>query len=128
VSEMTVDALEDILELSSYLLMDPGRQFALSELELWFLSPVTKLVIAQRHHLTGWIPAAVRALVARPPLFFSSAEYETLGSHNLFILDRTRSQINRLRLSVALRAPNVMHDELTCDGKEACTEAWDAAW
>ena len=127
-SEFTIEALGDILELSAYFLMDGGRIFALTELEERALTPVQMLLMAQRHQITTWIPRAVRALVARPPNMYTLAEYQALGLHNIYLLDKTRSTIQYLRQSIAFLPPSIMHDERVCDQKEQCSNAWEMAW
>lgn len=108
--------------------MDAGRSFALNELESHFISPTTKLLIAQHHQLNYWIPTAIRQLIARPPSLFKPSEYQALGVHNLFVLEWVQTQIQHYRLCIAFHAPSVLHSDEHCNEKEACSEAWEAAW
>ena len=109
-------------------MIEAGQDFAITELETRPLTPTVKLLIAQRHRISGWVLGAVRALVMRPPTLFSLAEYELLGYQNVYIIDKVRTQIQHHRLCVAFHSPNILHEEMLCVHKEACGEAWDTAW
>ncbi|KAF8496593.1 hypothetical protein JB92DRAFT_3126093 [Gautieria morchelliformis] len=87
-SDLMTEALEDILELSSYLMIESGRSFAIAELEHHYLMPTVKLLMAQRHQISNWVPGVVQALVMRPPSFFTLAEYEALGTQNIYTLEK----------------------------------------
>jgi hypothetical protein len=100
----------------------------ITELEGRKLTPTSKLVIAQRHQISAWIPGAVWALISRPPKLFTLTEYKMLGWHNIHILEQVRSCIQQHRLCVAFQSPSVVHEELECVDKESCSEAWEMAW
>ncbi|KAF8481456.1 hypothetical protein JB92DRAFT_3132754 [Gautieria morchelliformis] len=126
--QSNIKALEDILKLSSYLMIEAGRSFAIAEVEHRYLTPTVKLLMAQRHQISNWVPGAVQALVMRPPSFFTLAEYEALGTRNIYTLEKVRTQIQHHRLCVAFHSPNIIHEERLCLQKDACGDAWEASW
>ncbi|KAF8521652.1 hypothetical protein JB92DRAFT_3275053 [Gautieria morchelliformis] len=109
-------------------MMEAGRAFAITELEHCHLTPTARLLMAQHHHISSWVPAAVRALIMRPPSLFTLDEYEALGTRNVYNIEKARSQIQHHRLCVAFHSPNIIHEETLCFQKDACGEAWDASW
>ncbi|KAF8574028.1 hypothetical protein K439DRAFT_1624656 [Ramaria rubella] len=129
-ADFTLEALDAVLELSSFFMIESGRTFAINEMRLRSLSPSTKLIMGQKHptHLADWISAAIRELLALPSDSLTYEDYQTLGLHNTYTLLEVRAKISNHRQTVAFTAPSIQHDYGACLRLRDCSEGWVAAW
>ena len=127
-TEFSLRELEDILEMSNIFQMDTARSFALLALGAMDLSPQCRFLLAKRHKLESWIQKAFRELIDTPPHLFSEADYEALGTRNIYHINRTRSLVQGRRLSIAYGPPEVIHDSSCEQPPEICSNVWKAAW
>lgn len=113
-----------------FLQIDMGCQYALKQLNSRSLSPVRRLLLAQRLTITEWIPSAFRDLLNIYTPVLSLSDYQALGPRNLWVIECTRAKIQYHRRSVAFRAPAVVHDPAKCRpaDRQKCNDTWSAAW
>lgn len=126
-----LQALEHILEMASFFMMDDGRHWAIAEIEACGLTAVQTLLMGQKYRISGWVDTAVHRLLFTTQASLTLADYHDLGIHNVFVLDQARTQVQNHRLAVAFNPPKVIHNYIVCDrhsGPTACAEAWKDAW
>ncbi|KAF8509630.1 hypothetical protein JB92DRAFT_2729663, partial [Gautieria morchelliformis] len=126
-SDFSIKALDAILELAAFLQIEAARTFALKELNARAVSPAWRLLLGQRHHIPGWIPAAFRTLIDQIDEFVTLDEYQELGMLNVHVLHQTLTRIQSHRLAVAYNPPVVQH-HLSCINHWECRKAWGTAW
>ncbi|KAF8516280.1 hypothetical protein JB92DRAFT_3142630 [Gautieria morchelliformis] len=124
-------ALEHILEMTTFFMMDDGRNWSIAEIEGCGLTAVQTLLMGQKYRISGWVATAVHRLLFTTQARLTLSDYHNLGIHNVFVLDQARTQIQDHRLAVAFNPPKVVHNYTVCDrhcGPTACAEAWKDAW
>ncbi|KAF8582328.1 hypothetical protein K439DRAFT_1618389 [Ramaria rubella] len=127
--DFSLDGLNSILTLGSYLQIDSAMMFTINELNTCTLSPIHKLIFGQKHGIPGWIAPATRSLLTMSNKFMTTLkQYDLLGQENLFIIFGTQSQIRAHRLAVAFTPPVVQHDFTACPHTFTCADTWAVAW
>ncbi|KAF8513792.1 hypothetical protein JB92DRAFT_3116098 [Gautieria morchelliformis] len=100
-----LQALEHILEMTTFFMMDDGRNWAIAEIEGCGLTAVQTLLMGQKYRISGWVATAVHRLLFTTQARLTLSDYHNLGIHNIFVLDQARTQIQDHRLAVAFNPP-----------------------
>jgi len=128
-ADFSLEALDAILELASFLQIESARAFALETLSSRTFLPACRLLLTQRHRILGWFgPAFIPDAAQLSGTSIHLDDYKELDMRNLHILHDTRASIHAHRLAVAFTAPAVHHDPSVCVRMFECADRWTAAW
>jgi len=120
--------LINILDLSTFLEIEDGIEYAISELEKRNdFHPALQFQLARLFRVDQWIEPAFRKLISSSISSLTLDQHAQMGQIGVFHLLRTKDQIDTLHKSLALIAPPVQHGPI-CQTQFSCEASWENQW
>ncbi|KAI0761870.1 hypothetical protein BC629DRAFT_1597177 [Irpex lacteus] len=126
----TYETLVSILKLATLYQMAAARTWAIERIEAEAtITAAQRMYLAEQYSVPHWIAPAVKDLLQRPILSYSSTEIELLTPAVAFVLAKAQAKFFDTLLTLGHVAPELRH-AFHCTGNDRarCEMVWKETW